>query len=175
MNSNIKILQSKLKRNNISCVIEGQRVFIGNAKVNPITLLLIILSLLVTATIVYLTLLTNYIKLKFIFFAIVSLGTALFYIKRIVIKYRSNDKEKILYNNRLQIDNLYFDSENIHGMHYKIDELKEDEEYQGTLYLRDSSERIFLIFQIEEESGSLIEKEMNWFLDFFADYLKFKL
>ncbi len=172
MNSDIKILQSKLKRNNIPCKIDGSRITIGKAKIDIITVILILLLLATIPILIYLSLIDF--RLKFVIIGLIFISSALYYLKRLAINYRANNKVKILHNHQLSMNNLNFDSTNIESIFAKIEEIKEDEEYQGELYIKDNKEQETLIIQVVEPNEQLINNEINWLINFFSSYLNVK-
>ncbi|MFY0629746.1 MAG: hypothetical protein JXR05_05150 [Flavobacteriaceae bacterium] len=175
-----QILQSKLKRNKISCKIEGQRVIIGKAKIDTATFLgLVILPFIVTAILVYLVSRNNeLVRLNFgkIIFGIIFLvGTSLFYLKRMVLKHKSNKGFKILYNNRLTIETknntVNLGADTIENITVQIEELKDDF-YLGRLIILSKDSNEYTLFEFEDETQSLLINDLEWLSNYFVHYLK---
>jgi hypothetical protein len=171
---NFQLLQSKLKRHKISCIKEGQRIIIGKSKIDMTTLLgLVILPIVFSLGLVYMffaidseLVIQNTFK---ILIAIVSLMiTALFYLKRIVIKYKSNRSIKVLFNNQLKINDLSFSSHNINHIYFKVRE--EKDELQGQLYILDKNDIQYLILEIDGNDEP-IANDLTWILNYIETYL----
>lgn len=172
MNSDIKILQSKLKRNNIPSKIEGQRLLISKARVDLLEIILVVVTFLIALAIAYFILVADVIRLKFILIAFGAAAMGIFYLRRILVKYNANKSKKVLYNHRFQIDDRYYDAENTENVFGEIIEIKEDEVYQVTLFLTDTHGQKVMMLQIDESAESLAHNEMNWMIAFFTNYLK---
>ena len=175
-----QILQSKLKRNKISCSIEGQRIIIGKAKVDMVTFIgLVILPLVVTSILVYLLSRNNEIVnanvMKIIIGIIFLVGTSLFYLKRMVLKHKSNKGLKTLYNNRVTIETknstISLGSDNIKNIIVQVEEFKEDF-YLGRLVILSKDSNEYILFEFEDEGESSLINDLEWLGNYFIKYLK---
>lgn len=172
MNSDFTIFQSKLKRNNISCSIEGQKVIFGKASFNVMDFALLLTFFVVSAVIFYFSFPSGTVRWKSVFLGGITMSAGFFYLKRMLENYASNSAKKILYNERLQIGERYFDSNNISKIYGEIIEIREDEVYQTTLFIENLNGDKTLILQLDESAESLAQNELNWMVSFFKKQLK---
>jgi hypothetical protein len=174
MTSNFYILKSKLKRSRISCRIEGQRIIIGKSKFDSgIVFGLILLPIVGVLLLIYLLTMDSGFQLpyyKIIIGIFVLASTSFFYLKRVHSKSKSNRDIKILYQNTLRIKETKFHRDNIDDIYFIVEEVAENE-FQAKLHIHDTSGNDHLILEFYDEDERYVQNDVNWFLNFFSDYL----
>ncbi|PQJ80219.1 hypothetical protein [Polaribacter porphyrae] len=170
----LRLLFAKLKRNKISFSKEGQKTIIGKSKFDFVTFFgLILLPVFGGLVLVYMLLLdVNLVRnnfIKIIFGILFFLGTALFHLKKMVVRNKSNRKTKILHNHQLKIDKITLSNQNIEQIYFDI--FEEKDEYEGRLFILDNKNKNHLIFQIED-TEQYLKNDLKWYVTFFKEYLK---
>ena len=180
MNKNdFLLLISKLKRHKIKYKIEGNKIVIGKARVDYLTLFgFIIIPVTVSASLIYFMInnidlfLSSPIKISTLIVS--SIGISIFYILRLLSNRAMNLNTKTLYNQSIRFENKHFstnlDKKNIKVIDYTCNYI-EDDVYEGSLFILDINDNIFPILGFDDENERYVQSDLKWYVNYFYTFL----
>lgn len=176
---NYNLLEQKLKRHKISCVIKNNKILIGKPKLDWFRIigLIIFPFIIFIAGILFVTLNDREfffkIMLRFILVELALLSIVVLNTRLIFSKMRSNDNIKILQHNCVKISNTnhLFDLRNIKEFVFYIKQI-EDNVFLGNLFLIDIDDQEHLLLGIEDEEEKYVINDLKWLSNFFLEYIK---
>lgn len=175
MKNNIKILESKLKRQNISYNNDNGVIIIGKFKIDYTTLfVMIIIPLIISILTIGFSIHYGVIHTKFLVLLFILLSLIIFNIGRLLVKRKSNINTKTLGNKTIKIDNengqIIFYKKNIEMFDYSVKEIN-DETYEGSLFLIDKEQNRHQILGFDDELEKYVVDDLIWFKEYLENHI----
>jgi len=174
------ILESKLKRNKIHFLKDGNSIVIGKQKIDYLMLIGLGIFPIVSGTGILIFMFSNDILSegggtgKIIALSIGLMSTGLFTLSRLKNKKLNNSNHKTLSNSMLVVKNEFGEYRLTHSTikdyQISIQQVSEDI-FEGNLAIVDNENRVHQVIGMEDEKEQYVLDDLKWFSNFIAETL----